>query len=119
MVRILGTCHFGCTTKRGRRGPDYKNVAFDFMDAVKLILGHWVTSYKLLKASQLTLSYQEVANDFRKEVRQARKAKTASIRGAFSPSFASREAAHQEDAFNDDVKPGSDKGERNTGQKRK
>jgi len=93
-----------------------KTWLFDFMDAVKPILGHWVTSYKLLKASQLTLSYQEVANDFREEVRQARKAKTASVRGAFGPSFAD---AHQEDALDDDVEPGSDEGERNTGRKRK
>ena len=47
----------------------------DFLNTVKPILSHWVTSYKLLKATQLTLSYQEVAGDFREEVRQAPKAK--------------------------------------------
>lgn len=89
----------------------------DFLDAVKPIYGSWVTSYKFFKATQLTLSYREVANDFREEVRQARKAKLT--RGAFGPSFASKEAAYQEDAFDNDVESGSDEGERNTGRKRK
>ncbi|KAK4171165.1 hypothetical protein QBC36DRAFT_382769, partial [Triangularia setosa] len=39
----------------------------DFLDAVKPVLGHWVTSYKLSKALQLTLTYRTVANDFREE----------------------------------------------------
>jgi len=85
---------------------------------VKLILGPWVTSYKLLKVSQLTPSYREVANDFREEVRQARK-ESVLTRGAFGPSFVGKEAAHQEDAFDDDVESGGDEGERNTGRKRK
>jgi hypothetical protein len=59
---------------------------------VKPIYGPWVTSYKLFKVTQLTLSYREVASDFREEVRQARKVTVA--RGAFGPSFAGKEAAH-------------------------
>ena len=46
-----------------------KSWLYDFLDAVKPILGHWVTSYKLLKTVELTQNYRAVANDFRKEVR--------------------------------------------------
>ncbi|KAK3343404.1 hypothetical protein B0T25DRAFT_614395, partial [Lasiosphaeria hispida] len=91
----------------------------DFTDAVKPIMDHWVTPYRLFKekkGKQLTLNYLEVANDFREEVRQARR---IVARGAFGPSFAGKEAARQEDAFDDDVESGSDEGERNTGRKRK
>jgi hypothetical protein len=84
---------------------------------VKPIYGPWVTSYILFKATQLTLTYREVASDFREEVRQARKATL--VRGAFGSSFAGKEAAYQEDAFEDDVESGSDEEERMTGRKRK
>jgi hypothetical protein len=90
----------------------------DFLDAVRPAFHYWTLPYEFTKrqeVEQLTLNYLTVANDFRKEVRQARKI----VRGAFGPSFASKEAAHQEDAFDDDVESGSEEGERNTGRKRK
>ncbi|KAK0631526.1 hypothetical protein B0T14DRAFT_597161 [Immersiella caudata] len=96
----------------------------DFLDAVKPILSHWVTSYKLIKSAQLTLNYRAVANDFREEVRQSTKARilvsNRIAKGSFSPSFAGKEAknAYQEDAFDSEIEPGSDKGEQNNGGKR-
>jgi len=64
---------------------------------VKPILGHWVTSYKLLKAitAQLTLNYRAVANDFREEVWQLTKARipvgSRIVKGSFGPFFAAKE----------------------------
>jgi len=72
-----------------------KTWLYDFLDAVKPILGHWVTSYKLAKP-QLTLNYRAVANDFREEVRQLTKARipvgSRIAKGSFGPSFAGKEA---------------------------
>jgi len=61
---------------------------------VKLIYSPYVTFYKLLKlsATKLTLSYREVANDFREEVKQART--VSLVRDVFSPSFAGKEAKY-------------------------
>ncbi|KAK4170956.1 hypothetical protein QBC36DRAFT_108658 [Triangularia setosa] len=101
-----------------------KTWLYDFLDAVKPVLGHWVTSYKLSKASQLTLTYRMVANDFREEVRQSTKARipvgSRIAKGSFGPSFAGKEAkdANQEDALDSEVEPGSDGGEQNNGRKR-
>ena len=90
-------------------------------------MDHWVTAYKLVKeekATQLTLTYREVANDFREEVRQSTKARIPGshriAKGSFSPSFAAKEGnAHQEDAPDDDVVPGSDRGEQNNGRRKR
>lgn len=97
----------------------------DFLDAVKPILGHWVTSYKLSpKSAQLTLNYRAVANDFREEVRQSTKARipvgNRIAKGSFGPSFAGKEAkeAYQEDALDSEIEPGSDEGEQMNGRKR-
>ncbi|KAK4207967.1 hypothetical protein QBC37DRAFT_85266 [Rhypophila decipiens] len=103
-----------------------KTWLYDFLDAVKPVLGHWVTSYKLSipKSAQLTLNYRAVANDFREEVRQSTKARipvgSRIAKGSFGPSFAGKEAkdAYWEDAPDSEVEPGSDGGEQNNGRKR-
>jgi len=114
-------------TAQRHRVPDAltaKSWLVDFLDAVKPILGHWVTSYKLSNSAQLTLDYRAVANDFREEVRQSTKARipigNRIEKGSFGPSFAGKEAnkAYQEDAPDSDVEPGSDEGEQNNGRKR-
>ncbi|KAK3939363.1 hypothetical protein QBC46DRAFT_150174 [Diplogelasinospora grovesii] len=92
----------------------------DFTDAVKPVMDNWVTAYKLAKQAQvgkLTLNYREVASDFREEVRQSTRARTPGgyrvARGAFGPSFAAKEGkAHQEDAFDDEIGSGSERGAR-------
>jgi len=97
---------------------------YDFLDAVKPILGHWVTSYKLSKSAQLTLDYRAVANDFREEVRQSTKARipvgSRIAKGSFGPSFAAKEGkdAYPEDALDSEIEPGSEGGEQNNGRKR-
>ncbi|KAK0725786.1 hypothetical protein B0H67DRAFT_551256 [Lasiosphaeris hirsuta] len=51
------------------------------------------------KATQLTLTYREMANDFREEVRQDTKARNPTshriIKGSFSPSFAGTKGAKE------------------------
>ncbi|KAK0713453.1 hypothetical protein B0T26DRAFT_651675 [Lasiosphaeria miniovina] len=106
-----------------------KTWLFDFLDAVKPTLGHWVTSYKLAKSAELTLNYRAVANDFRKEVRQSTKARipvgSRIAKGSVGPSFVAKEGksvketdAYPEDALDSEVEPGSDGGEQNNGRKR-
>jgi len=100
-----------------------KSWLYDFLDAVKPILGHWVTSYKLLKTAELTQNYRAVANDFREEVRQSTKARipvgSRIAKGSFGPSFAGKEAkdAYQE-KLDSEVEAGSDGGEQNNDRKR-
>ena len=114
-------------TAQRKRVPEALNTKswfYDFLDAVKPILGNWVTSYKLTKEAQLTLTYRAVANDFREEVRQSTKARipvgSRIAKGSFGPSFAGKEAknAVQEDAPDSEVEPGSDEGEQKNGRKR-
>lgn len=109
-------------TARRKGVPEALNTKtwlYDFLDAVKPILSHWVTSYKLSKSAQLTLTYRAVANDFREEVRQLTKARIPAgnriAKGSFGPSFAAKEGhtTYQEDASDSEVEPGSDGGEQN------
>jgi len=107
--------------KRVPEALNTKSWFYDFLNAVKPILGNWVTSYKLIKEVQLTLTYRTVANDFREEVRQLTKARipvgSRIAKGSFGPSFAGKEAkdAVQEDAPDCEVEPGSNEGEQNNG----
>ncbi|KAK5662283.1 hypothetical protein OQA88_8189 [Cercophora sp. LCS_1] len=101
----------------------------DFLDAVKPIMGNWVTSYKVVniqKAEQLTLTYRKVANDFREEVRQEMKARNPTshrvIKGSFGPSFAGTtdaKEAYPGDALDSEDGSGGEEGEQKNGRKRR
>lgn len=101
----------------------------DFINAVQPIMGSWITSYEMLQRpsiKQLTLTYREVAHDFRKEVRRQTKARVPAgnrvAKGSFGPSFAATKdgkKAYQEDASDSEIEPGSDGGEQINGRKRR
>ncbi|KAK0734713.1 hypothetical protein B0T26DRAFT_633254 [Lasiosphaeria miniovina] len=100
----------------------------DFIKAVQPILGNWVTAYELVqqtKIKQLTLTYREVAHDFRKEARRLANARVPVGnrvgKGSFGPSFAAitrGKEAYQEDASDSEIVSDGDEGEQK-GQKRK
>jgi len=90
-------------------------------------MGNWVTTYKMVQRpsiKQLTLTYREVAHDFRKEVKRQTRARIPAgnrvAKGSFGPSFAATtggKEAYQGDAFNSEIVPSRDEGEQNNGAK--
>jgi len=69
----------------------------DFLNVMRPYMEQWVVTYKLIKKRDIedgTLSYRELANDFREEVRSARQKQGSYptiAKGAFGPSFADQD----------------------------
>ena len=85
--------------KKVRETEDILSWFTDFTDVVKPIMDYWLTAYLLAKeplVQQLTLTYQEVVIDFRKEVRKSIKARNPAGHRigiqSFGPSFAEKYA---------------------------
>jgi hypothetical protein len=72
----------------------------DFVNAVKQVLPEWVRIFEVTQVEKVengTLSYRELANDCRREVKRFSTEKARVTKGSFGPSFAG-ESAVEEDA---------------------